>query len=193
MTKKKKEPAVNPYLVPDEQFNGYLDQAIAYIEGVLEKGDCVDFIPTMMVYGHSVDNDTRVLYHCLLANFNMEKRHETLRQLGAKFARDGILAVCIIFLTEAWQSVAPLDEANLEYPRVMPRDDPNRIEIVQAAGLTYDQRSSMGRVVVTRDKKNNMVMGKKEVYYYGGDVKMENVICRSFYQGQAQVLVSAHF
>lgn len=177
----------NPYDLTDDEFNNYLEKALDYIAGIIADKKTKDFTPTLIAHTVDKEGESTVAF-CLLADFDMNKRYEIIKGLGAKIAEGGMIARCVFFISEAWTAHYN-QEAFEAKDRPMPRDMPNRIEVVQAAGLSFDQRSNLGRIIVTRNKKNFMVPGERASYPYGGEVATVNNLLRNFYQGQAIVLL----
>lgn len=177
----------DPYYLSDDEFNQHFDHCLSLAEKVIAEGKCKAFTPALTIFGVDKEEAHRVV-HALLADFDMEYRFELMEDLGEKFGREGLLARCIFFATEAWFSAQQLRPGERA---LNPSDDANRIEVIQCSGMAFDGRVCLGRMEVTRTKKNVMqlVAGGKEVFRFGQG-QMTNNIARAFYRGQAKVLLA---
>lgn len=85
---------------------------------------------------------------------NDEEKQKMMMGLGAKMADEhpDHMLVSVVHVSEAWMVQKPKD-TDITKLKVMPRDDPDRIEVVLVHAMSIDQRQSFwqGKIIKNED------------------------------------------
>lgn len=141
-----------------------VDELIDMARGMLERelsGGSTSLMPQLLVKVRTQpDEPSALILYALAVDFNTtDEKHALMRRLGRDLYTDEKIPVAACMVTEAWTSTqAP------GAPRIEPRLDPNRREVLIAQAATNGAWSSkaagttrMVRIPVRRDAGNRFV------------------------------------
>lgn len=124
-----------------------------------------DVMPTLFVFFRQWDEETdapsdiKIDIYSIAGSFNEhEEKAAIIDKLAKKTFDQRHMPIALIFVSEAWQSTMAKCEA---LGGCMPRNDPDKKEILCAAGLRCTSATDLWSwaITVNRDDENRMVLG----------------------------------
>lgn len=145
--------------IPD--LDEHMKECIVFSEGMIDKE--TKSVPVFISVKH-YDSDEKVLKTDMISVLGglPEDKHGFMQSLGMQFIENDKMPMSIVLCTEAWSAPQNGD--------MMPRDNPDRIEIAMICGLTADRKSSMWRFEIKRE--GEFIIPAK----YEQDVDMKEII-----------------
>lgn len=142
-------------VLTDEQFKEHVKNHREAAQDSIN-GDDDHFIPRLTVIIRKEDGTEELVVCVLNLPLNeVEEKQQALFMCGEKFYNEQKIVIGIVFSSEAWMSRQ--DKKEYKEKPVMPRDDPNKVEVVIVAGsgLKAGQKH-MVSIPIWRDGKDKM-------------------------------------
>lgn len=170
-------------LIDKKLFQEHLESSFEMVKANFRGDPQTEEMPKMLVAMLTDKGDDWEFHLIGFADLD-ETRFDTLKRIGIKYGLERRMVVAAYFISEAWMSVLKAEEFNAHPEnRVMPSEDPDRIEIVFVAGMTIDLYCQSLAAEIKRDSQGKRV--SLNVLDNEADA-MESNLLTSFFQGYAQ-------
>lgn len=173
----------------DEDFNLELDKLIKQEQTYLDEHPTDGVMPKLFAIMSKDGKPGGELERAIVMMVNpdfedTDKKWETFRAMGFKFAEENHNVIAIYQCTEAWVSQQEKKEDG-SFQR--PSEDPNRMEAIILAGLTVDGRSNLATIPFERVTKDKIIFTKTaQVFKYdekAEDQQFQNNLLGEFFKG----------
>lgn len=156
--------------ITNEKFKELADMTLKCIEAVAFDGKSKSLMPMIAVHhrkfveGNMLSDMEQTLVS-IGSDFNDgEVKRQTMRAIGMKFFEDKLFPVAVFMASEAWMSQAPFGTSEEDIDKLpMPRDDPNRKEVVMIAGRTTGGECTIGITIPFKHDPNEFMVKDGEV------------------------------
>lgn len=120
-----------PITISKEAFTEFLQPTKAWIESML-KTNTKAVAPMVTILCRDVTGEHKLNVIQIRGDFNeAHVKNEVMQRIGAMVFDQELFPVAVSFVSEAWMSKIPKEEANKDVTiRVMPRNDPDRVEVI---------------------------------------------------------------
>lgn len=145
-------------LVSADEFKKTMTDLCAWVRDSLADDPDTSWTPTLIVLNLSWPKLEREVHlYVLDVDFNEdEEKHALLYKIARTLYEAKKVPIAAFLTAEAWQSCRREGS-----PRMQPRDDPNRQEIIMVAGLTLGRKlAAMNSLPIRRDHDNRIVPGE---------------------------------
>jgi hypothetical protein len=113
--------------------------------------------PELVVLTKDMDLKEEITIVAIAVDFNeAEVKQKIMFEIGKTFYEKQQVPAAVILASECWCSKR---QQNTDFPDVMPRNDPMRIEAIIVAGAGLDQKQRLTiNTPIKRDKENNNIV-----------------------------------
>lgn len=182
--------------ITDEKFKELADLTLKCIEAMVFDGKSKSLMPMLVVHhrkfveGNMLSDMEQTLVS-ISSDFNDgEVKRQTIRAIGNKFFEDKLFPVAVFMASEAWMSTLPegTKEEDID-KQPMPRDDPNRKEVVMIAGRTTAGECTVGITIPFKRDANEFMVKDGEVITTDA---LEMYLLNNFFRGFFEKIVSKY-
>lgn len=166
------------------------------IEAMVFDGKSKSLMPMLAVHyrrfveGNMLSDMEQTLV-AIASDFNDgEEKRKTIRAIGNKFFEDKLIPVSVFMSSEAWMSQLPVGTKEEDIDKhPMPRDDPNRKEVVMIAGRTTAGECTIGITIPFKRDANEFMVKDGEVITTDA---LEMYLLNNFFYGFFERLMSKY-
>jgi hypothetical protein len=141
-----------------EQFQEFLEKFTQHVSSFLADRQEKDYMPTLLIQTKQFpEMATQHTFVCFATDFNEgEQKRRLMMGMGCKIYEQHQIPVAIALASEAWMSQQSEDQWQR---KMMPRDDPRRVEIIVVSAMTLDRsQKGMRHARIQRDAQNHIAL-----------------------------------
>ena len=165
----------------DDEINDMVDMCMEATQGAIRSGtDSLAPIISIMLVTPKMEKKS-VLVAIPSFPEDVSKKREMIEAIGAKISHDMGIPVVVAMVVEAWRSLRT---------DIMPREDPERQEIVAFIATSIDGRTAAKFFDIKRTPENNIELGQLTCDVHAGDsdptMKFDNNLAMSLFKGSVE-------